>query len=93
DAVPDGAGGSLSVAGLRALRRGIAHDIADRLGVDRALQRLEAYAAGVARRAAPRYPRGARREVVRELGAIDQLLGLSFAPPSGATRAHARQAG
>jgi cysteinyl-tRNA synthetase len=93
-AVPDGAGGSLSVAGLRTLRRGVAHDIADRLGVDRALGRLETYAAGISRRANSRYPRGSRREVTAELGAIDRLLGMRFSErPNGATGGRARRAG
>jgi cysteinyl-tRNA synthetase len=75
-AIPDGAGGTVPVSGLRALRRGVTHDIADRLGVDRAVQRIESYATELGRRPNARYPRGSRGEVRRELAAIDQLLGV-----------------
>jgi cysteinyl-tRNA synthetase len=89
-AVPDGAGGSLPVAGLRALRREVHREVADRLGTDRALGRIEAYATEIAGRADGRFPRGSRSEVRKELASIDALLGTHFAS-AGATRA--RRAG
>jgi cysteinyl-tRNA synthetase len=93
-AVPNGSGGSLSVAELRALRRGVHHELSDRLGVDRAIGRIEQYAREVESRPGPRYPRGSRPEVVRELTAIDRLLGTRLAPRSGRTRtARARRSG
>ncbi len=85
-AVPEGAGGSLPVAGLKALRRAVHRDVADRLGADRAIRRLETYAAAVDRRADGRYPRGSRAVVREELGAIDALLGTHLGP-AGPTRA------
>lgn len=91
-AVPNGAGGSLPIPELRTLRRGVAHDIADRLGVDRAIGRLEAYAKRIDGRANGHYPAGSRREVLQELGAIDRMLGTTLAPSARpATRGRARR--
>ncbi|MCI4325127.1 MAG: class I tRNA ligase family protein [Thermoplasmata archaeon] len=93
-AIPDGSGGTLSVPELRRVRKGIHHDVADQIGVDRAIARIERYARKVESRADPRYPRGSRTEVVQELTAIDRLLGTQFAPSNGrATRARARRSG
>lgn len=93
-AIPDGSGGSLPLTELRAVRRGVARDVADRLGIDRAIGRLESYAKRVDARANPRYPRGSRPEVRRELGAIDRILGTRLAPRNGrATPARARRSG
>lgn len=89
-AVPDGAGGSLPVAELRALRRTIAREVADRLGVDRALARLSEYSDGIRGRADGRFPRGSRREVLVEIRAIERLLGLDL---GGATTSAVRRAG
>ncbi|MCI4327463.1 MAG: cysteine--tRNA ligase [Thermoplasmata archaeon] len=93
-AVPSGAGGLVPVAGLRQLRTRVHRDIADRLGADRAIGRLEAYAAALASRADPRYPRGSRAAVNRELVAIDSLLGTRLSGVSDRpTNRPARRAG
>jgi cysteinyl-tRNA synthetase len=92
-AVPDGAGGSLPVAGLQALRQRVHKDVADRLGADRAIRRVESYALRVAARADGRYPRGSRTVVRAELQAIDALLGTHLAPGGArATKRRARRA-
>jgi cysteinyl-tRNA synthetase len=93
-AVPNGSGGSLPVTELRALRRGVHRDLADRIGVDRAIRRIERYAKKVESHADPRFPRGSRTEVLGELRAIDRLLGTQLAPTSGrVTRGRARRSG
>jgi cysteinyl-tRNA synthetase len=90
-AVPGGAGGSLAVGGLAELRAGVHRDVADRLGVDRAIGRIESYAQSIAGRADGRYPRGSRSVVARELRAIDALLGTRLAPVTGGRTARARR--
>jgi cysteinyl-tRNA synthetase len=91
-AIPDGAGGTASVSGLRALRRGVTHDVADQIGVDRAIQRIERYATDLARRPNARYPKGSRSEVRRELAGIDRLLGTHLGAPTATARS-ARRSG
>jgi L-cysteine:1D-myo-inositol 2-amino-2-deoxy-alpha-D-glucopyranoside ligase len=85
-AVPSGAGGSLPVSELRALRKGVHRDVADRIGVDRAISRLEGYAERIDGRANGRYPRGSRREVLREIEGIDRLLGTHLAAGTPSSR-------
>jgi cysteinyl-tRNA synthetase len=93
-AVPDGSGGSLSVAELRGVRRGVHRDVADRIGVDRAIGRLEAYARRIDGRADGRFPRGSRPEVRREFTTIDRLLGTHFASGAAAPKkGRARRSG